>query len=270
MRGNLPGNTVNDPGARKSPQAGETGAFGGILPQDREEDLLVEKKYKCPMCGKTVYHMAVKTKKPIPDGVDIDLHPRYKNIDPIKYHVVECNKCGYATLDNDFEFIRNHEKKAVDGALKVSPMALLGEIVRTYDNAYRMYKSAYRISIIKGVSGSERGLISLYTAWLLRGWREELSEYENLPGSDEMSEENEQKYLKYALLHFNEALSTEPFPIRGLDEGGFYYLLAALNYKLGARKDAIKCLSKTLYSTGTGTRIRVMAEDLREIIKSDS
>ncbi|MBQ9607672.1 MAG: DUF2225 domain-containing protein, partial [Lachnospiraceae bacterium] len=95
MRGELPGQTIST---------------GGKLDLGFDDEaLLFDKEYRCPVCKKPFTMKRVRSDEAVSDGRDIDLRPRYKNIDVLKYRVIECPACGYAELDKFFSNINSNE-----------------------------------------------------------------------------------------------------------------------------------------------------------------
>ncbi len=237
------------------------GSWAVVQPGNLEEEsLLLEKQCKCPVCGRLVIAVSVRSGKAEYDGMDIDLRPRYKSIDMEKYRIVECKGCGYSAMDSDFSGLLKPEVARIreqlgQGSLKEEPGFL-----RTYEEAYRQYRAALRVSLIKNRSKSERANIALHTAWLIRGW--------NASGEEIVTGAEEKKYLKYALQFFLDARKNENFPIRNMNEGTLDYLLAALFYECGENyNEAYKYISQVLLNREITKTLRRQAEDLKDLIK---
>ena len=126
-----------------------------------------------------------------------------------------------------------------------------------------------RNALTSGMKVSKRAYIALYTAWLLRGWREEKELLEEtVKPEDPMSQESEKKLLIYALKNFSDAALNEDFPICGIDEPTFYYLLAALSYMTGDNKKAYDYTRISLRSDPPpSVMIRTKSEDLQMAIR---
>ncbi len=285
MRGILPGSAPDDQKAEKGgilpgsvPQKAVPKGAAPVPDRAREEEpagrsrnnpseseLLLDRKYSCPVCGSHFTAPAVKAGKAMLEKRDMDLCNRYKNIDPLKYRVVECPGCGYAALDNDFEHISKRETASLRDQLNARSQQMPLSGVRTYEEAFRLYRAALRIALMKGGKKSERAGIALHTAWLLRTRRDSPEGAES--GKDYAGEE--QNYLKYALQHFLMARTEESYPIRNMNEAGLDYLLAALSYETGEKKEAEKFTSWVLQNRECSRGIRIMAEDLWDLLHQE-
>ncbi|MCR5106545.1 MAG: DUF2225 domain-containing protein [Lachnospiraceae bacterium] len=250
MRTKLPG----EPGVKNAGRTDEKTA---------EAEVLMDKKYQCPICRTDFSSKGLKQGKAVNAGVDIDLFVRYKNIDAVKYRVISCPKCGYTAMDTDFMMINKHEAVALKKQLILKAGDLYeANDFRSFEEALALYRSALRCSLIKQGKYSERANIALNTAWLLRKWREKGGIY-----NVQTEPENEKKYLNHALKNFKEAEKLESFPIRNMSPVTFSYLMAALCYETGSNKEAYAYLIKVLSDNQAEKRIRIMAEELKEKIR---
>ena len=88
-----------------------------------------------------------------------------------------------------------------------------------------------------------------------------------MPAEDkDLLKKEEQKYLKLAYDGFITAMSTEDFPIAGMDEDTLMYLTGALANRLGKYSDAMYMLSRLMASSTVNPRVKDMAFDLKEIV----
>ena len=259
MRGQLPGNDV----AEKKIHKNEVNLFD-------ELELLYDKKHTCPVCNKEFISKTLRVGKARSAGMDIDLRKRFSNIDPVKYRVIECPICGYADMDNSFEKVNTREVNALkEKCIKLYNSVPVTEGAREYDIAYRYYKSAIRCDLIRGAKAGKRAYTALYTAWLLRGWREMTIDMgEEIQESDPMSEAEELKILKYVYGNFKEAELHEDFPINGLSEDVYNIVMAAVSYKLDKTSEAAQYVMRAIRNQNLKGSMRVHAEDLRALIKS--
>ena len=175
-------------------------------------------------------------------------------------------------MDSDFYRLMPREAKALHGQLMAAERKGIVETysVRSYEDAFRLYRAALRCSMIKSGKKSERAGIALFTAFLLRAWREHFGEDAHarmIPESASKASEN--KYLGFALEYFTEARQSEDFPIRNMNESTLDYLIAALNYETGNEKEAMRYLSNVLRTRSSNSGIRRMAEDLRDLIRAN-
>ncbi|MCR5235631.1 MAG: DUF2225 domain-containing protein [Lachnospiraceae bacterium] len=260
MRGQLPGSP---------PPSKDKNGEKGMNELD-ELDLLLDRNYICPVCDNELKVKDIRSGKARPNGMDMDLRPRFKNIDVLKYRVIECPACGYADLSKTFTNVMEKERKALlDKRIRYDQkMTSEEKYAREYSDAYRYYKSALRCCLIRGSKSSQRGFTALYAAWLLRGWREKLRKNDFVvTPADVMGIDEERKLIKYALRNLKDADMSEDYPINGMDEGTLQYLLAALCYMQDEMKDASNYVSRALRDKGLRPNIHLMAEELRDHIK---
>ncbi len=254
MRGNLPGSSnISEAQSALS----------------EEEALLFDKKHTCPICEANFTAKTPRAGKLASDGMDDDLRPRYRNLDALKYRIIECPVCGYADLEKFFETVRKREIPSLrNGALRWDREAELEGTVIDYPQAYARYKSAIRCNLIRGAQQSKRAYTALCTAWLLRGWRESIEdEGKSVSPSDTMGQLEEMKLIRYAAKNYKEAETKEGFPMSGMEESTYDYLMAALSYKTNERSDAERYVLRALRSRELKTTLRTRAEDLREELK---
>lgn len=258
MRGELPGKQIEiKPTARSGVQLFD------------ETELLYDKRHTCPVCRRDFMVKTLRNGKLRPDKLDMDMRQQYLNIDPVKYRIIECPVCGYADMDITFEKINQREIDALKSkCIKLYNSVPVTEGVREYDIAYRYYKSAIRCDLIRGAKSGKRAYTALYTAWLLRGWREStVAAGDEIHQSDPMSEAEELKLLKYVYGNFEEAVLHEEFPINGLPEEVFDIIMAAIAYKLDNGAEAGQYILRAIRNTNLKGALRRHAEDLRDMIK---
>ncbi len=255
------------PGSPVTPDRQGSTRSDVIRDRDSEEAMILfDKTYCCPVCENDFTAKTIRSGKAARTGTDIDLRVRYKNIDPRKYRVIECPRCAYAAFDTDFPGLLKHElaeiqKQDLSGAKVIQR----GEAVIGYDEAYRLYRSAFRWSMVKHAQHSERANILLHTAWLLRGWRAENIK-RGLEETEPATEAEESKYLKHALQYFDQARMTEEYPIRGMDRSSLDYLMAAMCYETGDLMQARRFLGAVITDRNANRQIKTLARDLKEML----
>jgi len=60
----------------------------------KEEDMLFDKSYACPVCDQEFKAKTIRAGKIRMLGTDLDLRPKYENIDMMKYETIACPHCG--------------------------------------------------------------------------------------------------------------------------------------------------------------------------------
>ncbi len=254
MRGSLPGNDVE--------------LLDGIETDSNESALLYDRKHTCPICSRQFTAKTVLSSKVFSRGSDLDLRPKDGNVDTIKYNVVECPVCGYADLISSFDNVLPKERDELkEKSIKWDIEANLSEVERDYHQAYTYYKTAMRCDLIRGAKKGKRAYTAMYTAWLLRGWREAMEKAEiEVKPTDAMGIQEEMKILKYARANFKDAEVSEEFPINGISEPTFDYLMAAISYMVDEREDATKYVLRALRNKELKPNLRIKAEDLKDLI----
>lgn len=238
----------------------------------KERDFIYDKSFQCPVCDNKFTSKVMKTGKAKLIGSDFDLRPRYEGIDAVKYDAQVCPVCGYAALGRYFPAINTAQAKLIREQISLNVVLheYKGETY-SYDDAMEMYKLCLANAVVKRAKNSEKAYICLKTAWLLRGYQEELMEDDaviNGPMLQSLKAE-EDGNLMNALNGFTEARSTETFPMCGMDTQTVDYLLAQLNYYFKKYDIAARLVSDLLASKTTKEHIKDKARDLKEQILAE-
>lgn len=234
----------------------------------QEQDFVFEKSFTCPICEKEFKAKTVKIGKAKLVGTDLDLRPKYENIDMLKYDVILCPHCGYAALSRYFKFLTAPQAQRIAQVISKSfkPPKEVHEIY-SYEEALERYKLALANAIVKQAKASEKAYICLKTAWLLRGQGEHLDiadkEYAKKKAGNEATEN---EFLRNALEGFLAARQTEGYPMCGMDEATVDYLIAVTALRFEQFDVATKLVSNILVSPGTNPRMKEKARDLKELL----
>lgn len=233
-----------------------------------EKDLIYIKNVECACCGQSFKERAIRPGKARMISQDMDLRPRYKELDTMKYNITACPICGYAALTRDFIHLSSGQAKLVKEKISMNFTGLKYEgETYSYDEAIARSKLALVNTVVKRGKISERAYICLTLGWLTRGKAESIAE--DVPGREEMVKkfsDEENDYLLKAAEGFTEALLKESFPICGLDEYTFFYLLSALDYETGRYNDSLKFIEKILINRAVSERIKDKARRIKEAI----
>lgn len=250
----------------------DTGSGNAAKPQEHiltEADFIFDKKMQCPICNTEFKVKAVKTGKARLIGSDSDLRPKYAGIDSIKYDAIVCPKCGYAALSRFFSYMTSSQARLIKEGITAHFQKLpeTGDIY-TYDEAINRYKLALLNSVVKKAKNSERAYTCLKIAWLYRGKKE------NLPaGTPDYNsikfecEKNELEMINNAYEGFLTSREKEDFPICGMDESTFDYLIADLANRIGKYEMAEKMAASVIMSRAANAKIKERARDLRDQVK---
>lgn len=234
----------------------------------QEKDFLYDKKFECPVCGMAFTSKTIKTGKAKLIRSDADLRPIYEGIDMVKYDVEVCPRCGYAALTRFFKNVTDNQSKLIKEYISKSVQLhdYDGEIY-TYEEALERYKLTLACAVVKRTKASEKAYICLKSAWLLRGYAENLDE--STPGYqkkiDELSQQ-EEEYLNEAYEGFVEARQKEGFPMCGMDEVTLDYLLAVLAARFKKYDVSSKLISTILGSPSANNRMKDKTRDLKDQI----
>ena len=233
----------------------------------QEQDFLFDKSCTCPICDKDFKTRTVKVGKAKLAGSDLDLRPRYDQIDMLKYDVIMCPFCGYAALSRFFKFSTapqaNNIKKTISETFQ--PQKEMKEVY-TYDEALERYKLTLANAIVKQTKSSEKAYICLKTAWLLRGKAEHLDK--NLPDYEaqkKQCEEEENEFLHNALDGFIAARQSESFPMCGMDEPTVDYLIAVTAMRF-EQYDVSSRLIAGIIQSAANPRMKDKARELKEMV----
>ena len=250
--------------------AGGAAAQKSKTKEEIELELLFDKSYDCPVCGSKLTEKKVRSGKIKLIGSDYMLRARYEQLEPLKYGTVTCHTCGYAALDRFFTSITSPQinliKENVASNFKDKPAP---NGIYSYEYALEMHKLALLNAVVKKGRASERAFICLKMAWLCQSWIESLSE--DNPDRDAIiaeCNENMKELYKNACEGFAAAISTEPFPMCGMDDMTVTYLVAALYMECGEYDKALKMLSEIIANPAVKNNLKDKARDLKDEIQN--
>ena len=252
----------------EKPKKVEKDEQGKPVPVMQEQDFLFDKSFTCPICDREFKSRTVKIGKAKLAGSDLDLRPRYEQIDLLKYDIIMCPYCGYAALSRSFKFLTSPQAKNIQKTISATfkPQKETKEIY-TYDEALERYKLTLANAIVKQAKSSEKAYICLKTAWLLRGKAEHLDK--NLPDYEEQKkqcEDEENEFLRNALEGFLAARQTESFPMCGMDEPTVDYLISVTAMRFEQYDVASRLITGILTSPGANPRMKDKARDVKEML----
>ncbi len=240
-------------------------------PQIEEKDLVYDKSFECPVCDSKITSKVMKSGKVRLVGSDLDLRPKYEGMDPLKYDVILCPKCGFSALTRYFKVMTPTQvrliKEHISKNVQLRPYD--GEVY-TYEEAMERHKLALACAIVRQAKASEKAYVCLKSAWVVRGWGESLDEAAaDYQAKKAELEKAEIEYLKNALEGFTGALATESFPMCGMDEITVDYLLAVLAMKFKQYDVSSKMIATILTSPAANNRMKDKARELKEMILAD-
>lgn len=249
----------------------ESATEGAAPVKIQEKDFLFDKGFECPVCDTQFTAKTIRTGKAKLIDTDPDLRPRYEGIDMVKYDVQVCPKCGYAALTRFFKNMSDNQIKQIKEYISKSVQLrdYDGETY-TYDEALERYKLALACAVVKRTKASEKAYICLKSAWLLRGYAENLED--TISGyQQKVAElaEQENEYLKEAYEGFVEARQKEAYPMCGMDEITVDYLLSVLAARFKKYDVASRLIATILASPAANNRMKDKTRDLKSQILAE-
>lgn len=229
---------------------------------EREEELslLYDKEVNCLCCKNTFTSKKVKASKLRLIKKDEDLLSHYKVMNPIKYSIFICPKCGYAASESKYEKIRKNDIEIIKK--EITPNWNPRDLGDIRDN--QMAVEAYKLALLQGsllnYSKLDIGSISLNIAWLYRLMS---------------NEEEEKRFLNIARDKFIEAYDKESLSGTNMNDTKLSYLIAELSYRIEDMEIANKWFIISIESAGmklnptlndmARERWRLIKEKIKEI-----
>lgn len=237
-------------------------------PQIKEEDVLFDKTYTCPVCDSEFHTKVVRTGRIKLVSQDTDLRPKYSMVDSLKYDAIVCPKCGYAALSRFFKFVLPAQAKMIKENISANFKGLSDSgNIYTYDDAIARHQLALANTVVKKAKDSEKAYTCLKLAWLCRGKAENLPKDTPDYGNQvKQLQKEETELLANAYDGFMSAFSKEDFPMCGMDETTTTYLIADLARRIGKYDESSRWVSKVLTSRTASDRIKDKARDIKEMI----
>lgn len=237
-----------------------------------EVEFLLEKTIRCTVCDKTFKTKMVKSGRVKRLEPDMDLRPRHMYIDTLKYDTSSCPYCGYTALNRYFEHLSSAQMKLIREQVcsNYRPERPVNMEIYEYDTAIDMHKLSLLNAIVKKAKTSEKAYNCLILSWLLRGKSEELAKAE--PQDKEKiaaCKKEEEAFYQQAYDGFLKAVSTEMFPICGMDTSTMDFLLATMAHHFKKYDVASKSLSNVITSVNAGSKIKDKARELKEQILNE-
>ena len=243
--------------------------------EHNELEYVFGKSHSCPVCYNDFKAPTVRQSKLRSKGADTDLRPKFAGVDPLKYDVIVCPKCGYAALGRFFDMITPPQAKLVkEGISKTFRTIYNPKEIYTYDEAFTNYQLALGNAVVKKGRASEKAYLCLKMAWLLRGkmeaWDSGYEPYQGDSYSEDVEElrQDELELLNNAVEGFLNARQSETFPMCGMDESTLDYIIAVSAMKIEKYDIVSQMLNSLLSKPGLNSRMKDMCLDLKEKLKA--
>ena len=236
----------------------------------KEEDFLLLKAVRCPICDGTFRTISIKSGRTKRKEPDLDLRPRFEYIDTNKYDITTCPKCGFTAINRYFGHLSSLQtkmiKEGVCDKFKTPPTQEVTEIkTYTYDEAIELFKRALYTSVVKKASNSEKAYACLKIAWLLRGKIEELAvDKEKNKDAIIAAQKEYASFYAQAFEGFVKAMSSENYPMCGMDQNTVDLLIAAMAFNMGKYDYSSRFVSSLIVSRTAGGNIKKRAHELKE------
>ena len=238
------------------------------IAKPKEEDFLLLKAVRCPICDGTFRTIQIKSGRTKRKEPDLDLRPRFEHIDTTKYDVASCPKCGFTAMHRYFGHLSTLQikliKEGVCDKFKTPPTKEITELkTYTYDEAIELFKLALYTTVVKKGANSEKAYSCLKIAWLIRGKIEELAEdKEKNKEAIAVAQKEYMTFYTQAFDGFVKAMSSENYPMCGMDQSTVDLLIAAMAFNLGNYEYSSRFVSSLIVSKIAGPNIKKRAHDL--------
>ncbi|NLK86872.1 MAG: DUF2225 domain-containing protein [Clostridiaceae bacterium] len=195
-------------------------------------DSLYGKEVDCPVCSKKFNVTKVKSRACKVLKRDSDFCVHYEGINPILYDAWVCENCGYASQADKFLDITPREADRLKDNLmpRWKKRSLDGE--RDIDTAIEAFKLVLISYQFREAKSSDLARVCMRIAWLYR--------YKG--------DEEELKFIGFALKHYKDTYEKENFPVDKLDEYTCMYMIGELCFRTGSYEEAVKWFSRLISS----------------------
>ncbi len=231
----------------------------------KEEELLYDRTIRCPVCNSVFEARTIKQGVAKVVGTGVNLRPVYASVDQIRYDVVLCEICGYAALNRNFKNISERQVKLVKEKISMKYVGKRYPKVYDYSVALERYKMALYNDVVMGRSMINKAYLCLKASWVI----ESLLEVTEDEKKFSELKESYWSFVENAYKGFAKAYSETKFPIFGMNESTYQYMLGALAYELEDMKNTSFWLGKVMLSPISSARIKEKARELKALIDAN-
>lgn len=244
---------------------------------EEEKKFTYVKKVKCTNCERQFEDIRILNSKLRRKEPDADLRPRFQFIDSLKYGVTSCPYCGFSTPIKNFERLTSLQQKRLREKVTSQFMQrepLHGETI-DYATAMEQYELALVCAMVMEVALSEQAYLCLQLSWLIRGRLEEADAEEGILSEYAYGQlqEKQERYYRQAYDSLSKAATQEDFPICGMDQNTFDYLLAVLSYHFKEYDLATRYCGNIVQTKGVSAKLKdkalMLKDEILEAKKAD-
>lgn len=237
---------------------------------EEEKKYVYTKKITCTNCEGQFEDLRILNSKLRRKESDMDLRPRFQFIDSLKYGVTSCPYCGFSAPLKNFEHLTSLQQKRLREKVTSQFMQrepFHGEIM-DYAAAMGQYELALVCAMVMEVSLSEQAYLCLQLSWLIRGRLEEADAEPGLLEEDAYKQlkEKEERYYRQAYDSLSKAATQEDFPICGMDQNTFDYLLAVMSFHFKEYDLATRYCGNIVQTRGVSSKLKDKALTLKDEI----
>ncbi|MDF1616684.1 DUF2225 domain-containing protein [Petrocella sp. FN5] len=227
----------------------------------KTKQLVFDRKVKCPVCDHEFLSKTVKSSINRFERTSLTLRPIYSKIDPLIYDVIQCNSCGYAALNTTYNKISERQIKTIKE--QISSKFIPKEEPKDYDykTALINNKLALYNAIVMGSRSVNKAYLCLRISWIIDGYLETIEE-----DKKESLTLERLNFIKNAYTGFLEAYETISFPVFGMNQPTYYYLLGVLAFELGDYSHSKRWLSKVMVGEDSQQRLKDKARDVKDLV----
>jgi len=240
---------------------------------EEEKKYTYAKKINCTNCGAQFQDLRLLNGKLRRKEPDMDLRPRFQFVDSLKYGVTACPFCGFAAPVKSFERLTSLQQKRIREKITSQFMQrepLSGETI-DYATAMGQYELALVCAMAMEVPLSEQAHLCLQLSWLIRGRLEEADAEPGLLEEDlyKQLQEKEERYYRQAYDSLSKAFTQEDFPICGMDQSTFDYLLAVMSFHFKDYDLAVRYCGNVVQEKGISAKLKDKALMLKDEILAE-
>jgi uncharacterized protein (DUF2225 family) len=230
------------------------------------EALLYDRSIKCPVCNNKFDARTIKIGVNKFVSTTLNLRPIYTDIDPILYDVILCERCGYSALNRNFTKVSERQIKEFKVKVATKFKSRTYPEIYTNEIALERYKMALYTAVVIGSNDVNKAYLCLKTSWIIDGRISESMDEKVIEGyrQDRLS------FIEHAYKGFSKAYGTTVFPVFGMNEATYHYLLGVLAFELGDVKHTSLWLGKVLLSQNVNRRLKEKAREVKDLIETNS